>query len=83
MLESVAVSGHHWQGARFHFLGAAGRPMCIPWFTKLNENTEALKIKIDVLGNHRGFSFCYPSWWEPTLLLQFPIHLAGLCVHLE
>lgn len=83
MPASVAISGNRWQVACFRFVGVAGYSMRIPWLAKLNENTEPLRIKIDVLGNRRGLSFCDSSWWEPTLSFQFPLCLAGLRVHLE
>lgn len=51
---SVHISGHCWEAACFYFSGVGKNSIWIPPFTKLNENTEPLKIKIEPFGNHKG-----------------------------
>lgn len=50
----AAISVHCWEAACFYFSRAGENSIWIPQFTKLNENTEPLKIKIDSFGNHKG-----------------------------
>jgi hypothetical protein len=42
------------EAAYFYFSRIGENSIWIPLFTKLNENTESLKVKIDALGNHKG-----------------------------
>lgn len=51
---SVDISAHSWDVVRFYFSRVGENSIWIALFTKLNENPEPLKIKIDVLGNHKG-----------------------------
>lgn len=48
------ASVHCGGAACFHFNRAGENPKWIPQFTKLNENPEPLKVKIDAFGNHKG-----------------------------
>lgn len=50
----VHISEHYWEAACFYFSRVGKNSIWIPPFTKLNENTEPLKIKIDTFGNHKG-----------------------------
>lgn len=58
----VGMSVHCWEVVRFYFSRAAENSIWIALFTKLNENPEPLKIKIDVLGNHKGNVTYSPSF---------------------
>lgn len=51
---NLRLSVYRSQVACCLFTGAGECSMWAPWFAKLNENTELLKIKIAVLENRRG-----------------------------